>query len=391
MTPVSVAEHLGGEDFLARVLHRDYRHLPAAVATQGLLTWGDLNRIIAGHRLEPPRLRLSREGATLPLTSYASPVTTHRHTVWHRLHPAELHARLCEGASLALDGADELHGPLARFAEGLERRFRTRARANVYASWTAREGFGTHWDDHDVVVVQLDGAKRWKIFGATRAHPLYRDVEQPGEPPAEPLADVVLRTGDLLYVPRGWWHAVSADQGTRSLHVTFGLDPHTPSDLLSWLAEQLLRHEEFRADLPRLAPEADQAAFLAVLRTLLTDELRDPGLLARYTRAVDARAPGRMAPSLPHLDGVPADRGLRVRMTTARAVLDTTSDAVLLTAAGATYEFAPAAGPVLRPLVEGHARTLGELADAAGLDVADVAGLVQELVEGQVVAVCELL
>ncbi|WP_408996089.1 JmjC domain-containing protein, partial [Streptomyces scabiei] len=27
----------------------------------------------------------------------------------------------------------------------------------------------------------------------------------------------------MLYVPRGVWHAVSADQGTRSLHVTCGL------------------------------------------------------------------------------------------------------------------------------------------------------------------------
>ncbi|MGW1617387.1 hypothetical protein ACWCQZ_50540 [Streptomyces sp. NPDC002285] len=33
-------------------------------------------------RLEPPRMRLSRDGETLG-----------RHTVWHRLHPAELHAR----------------------------------------------------------------------------------------------------------------------------------------------------------------------------------------------------------------------------------------------------------------------------------------------------------
>jgi hypothetical protein len=45
-------------------------------------------------------------------------------------------------------------------------------------------------------------------------------------------------------------------------------------------------------------------------------------------------------------------------MTTARAVLTTTGDAVLLSAAGSAYESAPAAGPVLPPLVDGQVLTL---------------------------------
>ncbi|WP_162889888.1 hypothetical protein [Streptomyces olivoreticuli] len=94
-----------------------------------------------------------------------------------------------------------------------------------------------------------------------------------------------------------------------------------------------------------------------------------------------------MAPSLPHLDTIPADPRLRVRMTTARAVLTTTEDAVHLAAAGSVYEFDPAAGPALRALVDGRECPLGELADAAGVSagvsVADIAGLVCELVAGQ--------
>ncbi|MFV8131922.1 cupin domain-containing protein [Streptomyces syringium] len=389
MTIASIAERLG-EDFLAQALHRDYRHVPGALHVTGLMTWDDLDQILATHRLEPPRLRLSLEGETLPLLAYGEPVTTRRHTVWHRLHPAQLHARLAEGASLALDSADELHRPLACLAEGLERRFRTRMQANLYASWTAAEGFGTHWDDHDVLVIQLDGAKRWRIFGPTRPHPLYRDTEEPPPPPDQPLADLVMRPGDALYVPRGWWHAVSADQGTRSLHVTYGFQTHTASDLLHWAAEQLLGHEQFRADLPRLAQSGEQAAFVAGLRKLLLEQLDDPRLLARYTAAMDGQSIGRLLPSLPYPDGVPADPDLRVRMTTARTVLTTTSDAVLLAAAGSVYEFAPVAEPVVRALADGHSLTLGELADTAGLSVTDIAGMVHELVKGQAAAVGEL-
>ncbi|MEX2985591.1 cupin domain-containing protein [Streptomyces sp. C36] len=386
MTPLRIAERLG-EDFLAQALHRDYHHLPAAVEATGLLTWDALNSILASHRLEPPRLRLNRGGETLPTLATSAPEVTRRHVVWHRLHPTPLHTQLADGASLALDSADELHQPLGEVAEELERLFRTRFQTNVYASWTATEGFGCHWDTHDVVVIQLDGAKRWRIYGPTRPYPLHRDTDEPAAPTGKPVADLVLRPGDLLYVPRGWWHSVSADQGVRSLHVTFGAQPHTPTDLLYWVCDRLVAHCEFRTDLPLLSSPEAQAAFLAGVRKLVVEQLDDPHLIARYVEHQDGQALGRMAPSLPHLNGVPADHRLRVRMTTARAVLTLEEDAVHLAAAGSAYEFAPAAGPALQALVTGGEHTLGKLANAAGVSVDDIASLVRELVEGQAVAI----
>jgi hypothetical protein len=56
---------------------------------------------------------------------------------------------------------------------------------------------------------------------------------------------------------------------------------------------------------------------------------------------------------------------------------------VLLAAAGTAYEFARAAEPVLRPLVDGQVSTLADLAAAAGLEVADVAAVVGDLLDGQ--------
>ncbi|MFE9813171.1 JmjC domain-containing protein [Streptomyces sp. NPDC005548] len=390
MTDLSIAACLG-EDFLAQALHREYRHIPGALDITGMMTWDDLNHILATHRLEPPRLRLSSNGETLLIGGYTTPVATRRHTVWHRLHPAELHARLTEGASLALDSVDEIHPPLARLAEALERDLHTRVQANLYASWTSTEGFGIHWDDHDTVVVQLDGAKRWRIYGTTRPFPLYRDIEDPGGAPTVPVADLVLHPGDVLYVPRGVWHAVAADQGTRSLHVTCGLQTHTPADLMTWISEQLLGHEDWRRDLPLLASPNVQADTLDGIRKHLVELMDDPALIAHYRTAMDARTPGRMQPSLPHIHTIPAEPALRVRLTTARAVLDVSDDTVTLSAAGTVYEFAPAAAAVLRPLVDGRTLDLAALADAAGLTVEDVAELVQELVAGQAAVVGSLL
>lgn len=180
MLPLNLAAHLGRDEFPARVYHRRYLHVPGALpAPADLITWDDLNTILATHRLDPPRLRLSMDGEMLPQYRYSAPVTTRRHTVWQRLHPAELHERLTEGASLVIDAVDELHPAVGRAAMELEQWLRTGVQTNLYASWTAREGFGVHWDDHDVVVAQVDGSKRWKIFGPTRTAPMYKDTEEP--------------------------------------------------------------------------------------------------------------------------------------------------------------------------------------------------------------------
>ncbi|MEU3721502.1 cupin domain-containing protein [Streptomyces sp. NPDC031705] len=328
----SWAERLGGDTFLAQSYFRSHlvvRGKPDDFAD--LISWTTPNQVIATHRLEPPRLRLSQGGEMVPLRRYAVPVTTRRATVWHRIQPAELHARIREGASLVVDSIDEIHGPTTAAAEGLERFLRTPVQANAYASWTATEGFGTHWDDHDVVVCQAEGAKRWRIYGPTRPAPTWRDTDTPQVPDGEPLADIVLNPGDTLYLPRGWWHAVTADQGAPSLHLTFGLTTQTGADFMTWVIDQLRDDVRFRTDVPRFdTPTAQPRA---------------------------------------RLDQHP-ETGERT-----------------LAAAGTAWDFAAPAGPLLTRLATGRPATLGELAQQAGLPVADTAALLTVLVQGQAAAV----
>ncbi|MFJ3310301.1 winged helix domain-containing protein [Streptomyces sp. NPDC086549] len=160
---------------------------------------------------------------------------------------------------------------------------------------------------------------------------------------------------------------------------------------MAWVSEQLLTHEDWRRDLPLLATEDVQADALDGMRKRLAELLDDPALIARYRAAMDGQAVGRMVPSLPYIDGIPADLHLRVRLTTVRAVMGVGEDAVTLSAAGAVYEFAPEAEAVLRPLVDGRTEDLAALADAAGLSLENVAGLVRELVAGQAAVVGSLL
>ncbi|MBP0932406.1 cupin-like domain-containing protein [Streptomyces sp. KCTC 0041BP] len=196
--------------------------------------------------------------------------------------------------------ADHVHPGVQALAEALERHFRTDVPANLYASWHPTEAFGTHWDDHDTVIVQLEGAKRWNLCGATGPDPLRLDVEAPEKPEGPSLAEVAVQAGDMLYVPRGWWHAVAATQG-RPLHLTCGLPPATGHHLLVWLAGQLLHFPTLRAN-----------------------------AVSEFAASLDACDPGRPAPSLPHIGDVPADPGLVLALTTARAELEGTDEAAVL-------------------------------------------------------------
>ncbi|MEU6476130.1 cupin domain-containing protein [Streptomyces sp. NPDC047017] len=382
-----VVERLGG-DFPTGAFGRTYRIWRSVADFPSVLTWGDLNTVIGRGRPEPPRLRLHRDGELIPRQRYATAATTRRNVVWQRIQPSRLHGQLHDGASLVLDAVDELHQPAERLAQALEGVFRGRVQINVYASWTATEGFGIHWDDHDVIVVQVEGAKRWRLYGPTRTNPLHRDTEAPDPPADEPIEEIVLRAGDMLYLPRGWWHAAAATEG-RSLHLTCGLQTTSGADLLGWLSERLRTSETVRAHLPVFAPPQEQAAYLELLRKDVTDALHD-GAIRDFLTARDGIEPGRPMPSLPILDAVPAREDLRVRLTTARAQLaDNDQGQVALLAGGEEWTFTASVRAVLSPLLDGSSTSLGYLAETSTLTVGQVAGLITELVNANIAAVSE--
>lgn len=385
----SWAGRLGGDTFLAQTYNRSYALFPGSADMAGLFSWDDLNRIIATQRLEPPRLRLSMDGEIVPVHRYAVPTTNRRSVTWSRIQPAELHTQLKDGASLVLDSIEKIHPPIGAAAEGLERFLGVSVQVNAYASWTEREGFGLHWDDHDVIVVQVHGSKRWRLYGATREAPAFRDVESPERPDGDPVVDIVLAPGDVLYLPRGWWHAVTADQGTESLHLTFGLVSHTGADLLHWVVDQLRSVLALRKDIPRFASLPDQSDFIAALRRELLDDLADPRLVERWAESIDTTHHGHAIPSLPYVGGLPARPEITVRLTAPRARLveNDGRGTVTFSAAGTAWDFADSAAPVLRTLLLGRPTTVGDLANSAGLDVKDVAAMASLLIEGQAVAV----
>ncbi|HET8546568.1 MAG TPA: cupin domain-containing protein [Bryobacteraceae bacterium] len=353
-----------------------------------MLPWAELNRILEQHRLEPPRLRLTREGQPVPASGFLDYQTNRRRSGQPipRLRAQDLAEQLRNGATLVLDAVDELYAPVTALAENLEREFHVYVQVNAYAGWQTSHGFDLHWDDHDVFIVQVAGRKQWKVYGMTRRYPLARDVEPADDPPTEPLWEGLLREGDLLYIPRGWWH-VATPLGEPTLHLTVGISNPTGAEFLSWFVDRLRESEEVRRDLPRFAPPEQQAVYSERLRTLLANAW-SPDLMRQFLDELDARAQPRARIGLPWtatLAVLPVDAtAYRVRWSGARPLSIQRDDAageITVDANGRRWRFAAAAEPILKLLASGHPCSKTEVyAVCHGIPAATVDAFLKELV-----------
>jgi hypothetical protein len=379
---------LDADSFLSSDYARGFRHVPGAPEKfSRLLPWPVLNSILEQHRLEPPRLRLTREGAAVPPDRFVSWQPNRRRSGQPipRLDATALTRELRDGATLVLDAVDELHRPIRRLAESLERLFHVRVQVNAYAGWRTSHGFDLHWDDHDVFVLQIAGRKHWKVYGTTRKYPLARDIERTIDPPSEPLWEGLLESGHLLYIPRGWWH-VASPLNEPTLHLTVGINNLTGADLLTWFVDRLRASEDVRRDIPHWGGAQSQREYAERLYTALLNEWR-PGLVDEFLADMDGKSRPRPRFALPWAatqDILPPS--WRVKWNGTRAVTISTNGAggeIVVIASGRRWRFAPTALPLLDLLASGNECSISDLESAAGgqLDADVIRVFVSELVD----------
>ena len=340
-----------------------------------LCTWEGLNALLSSG-LGQSRMSLFRDGKLIPERYYTTPDFGHG---WRRRRAGEvllddrrMTAFLRKGATVVLRGIEDFIPSVRPLVDAFEDTLGSYTGVNLYASWAATRGFATHWDDHDVFVLQVAGAKRWHLYGETRRFPLVQDSEANVKPPPERVWSEVLEAGDVLYIPRGWWHdarteAADGADGAGSLHLTCGVHSVTGLDLVAWLSGRLARHEAFRRDLPLPSDETGDAHY-AMLRELVLDELRgDPGRKFReHLRATWSERPRTtLGPYLEPWKSPDWERhGIRLRGA-GNATLEHNSDGdAVLEANGYRWTFDPRCMELIIPLIRGGTVRVGAFRDA---------------------------
>jgi ribosomal protein L16 Arg81 hydroxylase len=284
-----ILDPLPTAEFLSRYFHRRFCHIAGHRAKfQKLLPWSVLNSILRHHTLDSPQIRVFKEGQLIPAESYiaSEAVDGALNSRISRVSGPELTKHLREGATLIIDKVDQMHEPLTIMAQRLERRFQVPVTINTFAGWRASQGFNLHWDDTDGFVLQVAGKKRWTVYEPTHSCPLpfLRGMYGESDRPISLVWDGVLEAGDLLYIPRGYWHvAYPLDDPT--LHLNVGLATRTGLNILPWLTQRLAEDERMRVDLPLLADADEQSRYLEGFRAAILSACSDPELLTKYKRA----------------------------------------------------------------------------------------------------------
>ena len=275
------------ETFLAE--HWEQRPLVVPRGEPGrfddLLSEADVERLVCSTAIRYPGFRLVREGSQIPVGAYTSEVPW-RPPFTGTVNVPRVVAEWEAGATIVLQALHVNWHPLAVFCRLLEDALGRGVQANSYYTPSGSQGFGVHHDTHDVLVLQVAGEKRWRLYDPLLELPLkhQRYSSSLGDSGA-PTDDFVLRAGDTLYLPRGWLHEAETS-ATDSLHLTIGIAAHTWLDAARGALAALEDEPGFRPDVARGEAAGLEAALTAQL---------DPETVERRRRRrfVETRRPIR--------------------------------------------------------------------------------------------------
>lgn len=239
--------------------HSDYDdrkplHIPAGdgARKRSLLDWGRFNALLDQTSIwNAHNLKLVYNGEPIPPEQYCVEVTTQSGRTL-RPSPARVQPLLAMGASVICGDVQDLTPELRALSEALSTTFAGLTGANVYCSFGGVQAFETHYDLHHVFAVQVEGEKTWRLYSNRADSP----VDLPSDRAEAQrwfartrgplMQEVRMRPGDVLYLPRGWYHDALTAEGA-SLHVTFSVTPLYGRILFRLLESAAMQDPQFRA------------------------------------------------------------------------------------------------------------------------------------------------
>jgi ribosomal protein L16 Arg81 hydroxylase len=333
----------------------------AAERFSGLLSWPTINELLEHHWREPFRFRLACQGRDLEPSSYAD-----LDGFTPRIRAKDVTDHLRRGATLSFDAIDEVHEPLTRLAESFETFFRGGTKINIYAGWRALHGLDLHRDNQEIFILQLDGRKRWLLYGFSVDGVDPTELRSHSVPPPGAELDQILQPGDLLYIPRGCYH-VAVPMNEPALHLTLGVKNPRGMDLVLWMVERLRASDVAGRDLPYFAGPAARLRFSETLRRALLEGL-DADLVEQYFSETGSNFKPRPSFSLPWSatpELLPPGRDCLVTLNgQARLVLNADEGSVEVRCGGRRFRFPRSMRWIVEQLDEGAPRSIGQLIQA---------------------------
>jgi ribosomal protein L16 Arg81 hydroxylase len=254
---------LGSTDWTG--FFRDYweqRHLHVPAGSEGLHKFADflpadaLDQFLARNDVRYPSIQLVKSGRSVPISEYARKLKIGSYSSDGLIDMDLVATRYREGCTivlqlmqLSLPSAAELSAKLGAF-------FRSKVDVHGFLTPSNAQGLTAHYDVGGAFLVQIRGAKRWRLFAMQVDTPSDQqtfDTNRPIE--GSPIDEIELRAGDVLYLPGGVPHE-GLTVGTDSLHLTLGLFTPTWREIMESTLVACEELESFRRAPAYLASSA---------------------------------------------------------------------------------------------------------------------------------------
>lgn len=271
------------------------------------MSWGILTAILNQVGIwSPATIQLLMDAAPVPVRDYCRAGRNREGQQGMMADPVKVRSWLRRGASLVLNEIDSLTPGLRALAAALAGETGGAIQSNLYCSWRAHPAFATHFDTHDVFAMHIAGEKHWRIyqrhFEAPINHPAFKNLDQAFHEQHKGAVSqtVDMRPGDVLYIPRGFYHDAMAT-GRNSLHLSLAVVPVIGLDLITALFDRAVMDATCRRGIPHpdLAGEKAFEAHIDALMRRLGDLFSEPSFRARFRETMKAHRGSRAEIVLP--------------------------------------------------------------------------------------------
>ena len=213
-----------GQQDAGRFFHRMVGLLPEPQQLFGL---DQLFALLTNPLLTPDWLQVVKSGQNQPIDQDQLWKTVQRRKLLF-LDKSGLNQALRNGASLVLEGLDILDPNINQLLTRLDETMPCAlSNCEAFFSRKGNEAYGGHRDSDDVLVIQIAGVKRWRVYEPQQRR--YTGNSPLTEAQMGKLADTFdLAPGDALFVRAGVPHRVETT-GDFSLHLSFDLIDRTPN------------------------------------------------------------------------------------------------------------------------------------------------------------------
>ncbi|MFU2059509.1 cupin domain-containing protein [Avibacterium volantium] len=222
-----------------------------AVKKENLLSWNEINQIFPRCNLiSEDDIKVMYRGEKLPKEYYLEAYDDLGH-LRYKFKEEVLYNFMRDGATLVANGiVNEPNVDI--FSQEIANFSKCHTFTSLYIAFNNKRSFKSHWDSRDIFAVQMQGKKRWIIHAPTFKDPLFmhKSKDMPEyEPNLEDVyMDIILEAGDVLYLPRGWWHD-PIPVGEETVHLAIGIFPPYANNYLNWIAKDIVKKEVARKSL----------------------------------------------------------------------------------------------------------------------------------------------